>query len=76
MKYWVEKIIERKLFKKVENDEYNKKPFIKKIKSFLRYFVDDRSRTLDFICLIVFLEVLNDSIYFTKIILVLFLKKK
>ena len=54
----------------------NKKPFIKKIKSFLRNFLDDRSRTLDFICLIVFLEVLNDSIYFTKIIFGIILEKK
>ncbi len=38
--------------------------------------MDDRSRTLDLIYLIIFLEVLNNNIFYTKIILILFLLKK
>ncbi len=50
--------------------------FIKKVKIFLSNFLDDRARTLDLICLIVFLGVIFDINLFTKIILYLFLIKK
>ena len=48
----------------------------KKVKIFLSNFLDDRARTLDLICLIVFLGVIFDINLFTKIILYLFLIKK
>ena len=50
--------------------------FIKKVKIFLSYFLDDRARTLDLICLIIFLGIIFDINLFTKIILYLFLIKK
>ncbi len=49
---------------------------LKSSKIFLSNFLDDRARTLDLICLIVFLEVIFEAFLFTKIILFLFLLKK
>mgnify|MGYP001422243949 CR=1 FL=1 len=49
---------------------------LKKCKIFLNNFLDDRARTLDLICLIVFFEVMFDNILFTKLVLFLFLLKK
>ena len=60
--------------KDLENYENNS--LLKKTKILLSYFLDDRARTLDLICFIVFLGIIFDVILFTKIILYLFLLKK
>tara|TARA_B100000989_G_scaffold97877_1_gene71337 strand:+ start:262 stop:1074 length:813 start_codon:yes stop_codon:yes gene_type:complete len=74
-------ILNNKLIVKKDNPNFltEKKfkiNFLKKYKIFLKYFLDDRARTLDLICLIAFLEIFYAKIIFTKIILVLFLIKK
>ncbi len=67
----------------VKNDliETNPKKEVKKnlmyfLKLFLRNFLDDRARTLDLICLIIFIEIINEKIFLINIILILFLIKK
>ena len=56
--------------------KYKNESFIDKCKIILNSFLDDRARTLDLICLVIFIETLYNTAYFTKIILILFLIKK
>ena len=70
------KLLKENSSKHDQKDKYNEKIFLRKLKLFFSYFLDGRSRTLDFICLVIFIEIFYNSIYFTKIILILFLIKK
>ncbi|MAJ57955.1 MAG: hypothetical protein CMI74_07855 [Candidatus Pelagibacter sp.] len=67
--------IKKKKIKKLPKKNF-KNFNLNRLKFYLSYFMDDRSRTLDLIYLIIFLEVLNNNIFYTKIILILFLLKK
>lgn len=70
------KLLKENDSKQVKKEKYNERNFLRNLKFLFSNFLDERSRTLDFICLVVFIEIFNNSIYFTKIILILFLIKK
>tara|TARA_Y100001936_G_C16065083_1_gene666684 strand:+ start:1585 stop:2400 length:816 start_codon:yes stop_codon:yes gene_type:complete len=57
-------------------ENQNNNEFLKRIKHLLSNFLDDRARTLDLICFIIFLGIIFNISLFAKIILYLFLIKK
>tara|TARA_B100000035_G_scaffold280856_1_gene261404 strand:+ start:287 stop:1102 length:816 start_codon:yes stop_codon:yes gene_type:complete len=75
-------ILNKKIYIKNQEDENTNiekninNSILRKSKIFLNNFLDDRARTLDLICLIVFFEVMLNNILLTKVILFLFLLKK
>ncbi len=54
------------LTSKIISTESNNIGFLKSISKFVFNFLDDRSRSVDFVCLIILLEVLNNQIYLSK----------
>ena len=72
-------VLKKKIFLK---DDINSKKnylidnqnfFIKKIKFVVNNFMDDRARTVDLICVIIFIEIFYKTIFLTKIIFFIFL---